>query len=156
MSRYFLNVAYLCLLAVVAPWLIYQAILRGKYREGFGAKFLGAAPQRASQRECIWLHAVSVGEVNLLAVLLREIERHRPDLECVISTTTKAGYDLARQKYAKHLVFYCPLDFSWATRRAMRRIRPALLILAELELWPNLIHAAKEHGAKVAIVNGRL
>jgi 3-deoxy-D-manno-octulosonic-acid transferase len=156
MTRYLLNVAYLCLLFLAAPWLIFQAIFRGKYREGFSAKSWGAVPQRAPERQCIWLHAVSVGEVNLLGVLLREIEKHRPDLECVISTTTKAGYDLARQKYAKHVVFYCPLDFSWAVRRAMRRIRPALLILAELELWPNLISAAKDHGAKVAIVNGRL
>jgi 3-deoxy-D-manno-octulosonic-acid transferase len=89
-------------------------------------------------------------------VLLKQVSRERPDVECCISTTTVTGYDLAKQKYPKHSVFYCPLDFSWAVRRAMRRIRPSLLVLAELELWPNLIRAAKEYGAKVAIVNGRL
>ena len=66
------------------------------------------------------------------------------------------GYELARKKYADLTVFYCPLDFSWAVRNAMRRIRPSLLVLAELELWPNLIANAKQHGAKVAIINGRL
>ena len=156
MTAYFLNVAYFITVLVASPWLIYQSIFHGKYREGFAAKFLGSVPARDSTRPCIWLHAVSVGEVNLLAVLLKEIASRRPDVECVISTTTKTGYDLAKTKYAAHTVFYCPLDFSWAVRRAMRRIQPSLLLLAELELWPNLVRAAREHGAKVAIVNGRL
>jgi 3-deoxy-D-manno-octulosonic-acid transferase len=156
MTAYLLNAAYFVTLVVAAPWLVYQSIFHGKYREGFAAKFLGNVPQRISTRPCIWLHAVSVGEVNLLAVLLKEIARQRPDVECVISTTTKTGYNLAKTKYAQHTVFYCPLDFSWAVRRAMRRIQPSLLLLAELELWPNLVRAAREQGAQVAIVNGRL
>ena len=60
------------------------------------------------------------------------------------------------KKYAGYQVCYCPLDFTWAARHAMRRIRPSVLVLAELELWPNLIRAAREHGASVAVVNGRL
>ncbi|HZZ27001.1 MAG TPA: 3-deoxy-D-manno-octulosonic acid transferase [Pirellulales bacterium] len=153
---FFLNFAYLLTLLVAAPWLIYQSIFRGKYREGFAAKFLGAVPVRNSSCPCIWLHAVSVGEVNLLGVLLNEIAQRRPDLECIISTTTKTGFDLAKTKYSSHTVFYCPLDFTWAVHRAMVRIRPALLLLAELELWPNLVRAAHKHGARVAIMNGRL
>jgi 3-deoxy-D-manno-octulosonic-acid transferase len=156
MTAYLLNVAYFFTVLLALPWLVYQSIFQGKYREGFAAKFLGSVPQRDSARTCIWLHAVSVGEINLLSVLLKEIERQRPDVECVISTTTKTGYDLAKTKYAKYCVFYCPLDFSWAVRRAMRRVRPSLLLLAELELWPNLIRAARENDARVAIVNGRL
>jgi 3-deoxy-D-manno-octulosonic-acid transferase len=104
----------------------------------------------------VWLHAVSVGEVNLLAPLLAEIARQEPSWECVISTTTTSGMALARKKYAGHLVFYCPLDFSWAVRSALRRVRPKLLVLAELELWPNLIRAARRQGARVAVINGRL
>src|SRR6476646_6587303 len=156
MSAYLLNAAYLLVLVIAAPWFLFQRMFRGKYREGFAAKFLGAVPERQSAASCIWLHAVSVGEVNLLAVLLAEIAKRRPDVECVISTTSMTGYELACKKYSQHTVFYCPLDFSWALRRAMRRIRPSLLILAELELWPNLIRAAKEGGAAVAIINGRL
>jgi len=156
MSAYLLNAAYLLVLVIAAPWFLFQRMFRGKYREGFAAKFLGAVPERQSAASCIWLHAVSVGEVNLLAVLLAEIAKRRPDVECVISTTSMTGYELACKKYSQHTVFYCPLDFSWAVRRAMRRIRPSLLILAELELWPNLIRAAKEGGAAVAIINGRL
>jgi 3-deoxy-D-manno-octulosonic-acid transferase len=156
MSAYLLNAAYLLVLVIAAPWFLFQRLFRGKYREGFAAKFWGAVPQRTSAAPCIWLHAVSVGEVNLLAVLLAEIAKRRPDVECVISTTSMTGYELARKKYSQYTVFYCPLDFSWAVRRAMRRIRPSLLVLAELELWPNLIGAAKQSGAAVAIVNGRL
>ena len=156
MAPTLLNIVYLTILAVTSPWLLFQAVRRGKYREGFAAKFLGAVPQRLSNRPCIWFHAVSVGEVNLLGVLLKEIARRQPNVECVVSATTMTGYSLAKQKYSHCTVFYCPLDFSWAVRRAMRRIRPSVLALAELELWPNLIMAAKECGARVAIVNGRL
>jgi 3-deoxy-D-manno-octulosonic-acid transferase len=153
---YLLNFIYGLVLLIATPWLVFQSLFRGKYRSGFAAKFLGAVPVRVGARPCIWFHAVSVGEVNLLAVLLQQVSQERPDVECCISTTTVTGYDLAKQKYKEHTVFYCPLDFSWAVWRAMRRIRPSLLVLAELELWPNLIRAAAEHGAKVAIVNGRL
>jgi 3-deoxy-D-manno-octulosonic-acid transferase len=97
-----------------------------------------------------------VGEVNLLEPLLKKIRGQQPDWECVVSTTTKTGMALARKKYANLTVFYCPLDFTWAVAAAMRRIRPDALVLAELELWPNLIRAAKRRGAKVAVINGRL
>lgn len=153
---YLLNLVYLAVLAIAWPWLAYKSIRLGKYREGFAAKFLGRVPCRQGDRPCLWLHAVSVGEVNLLAPLLAEIARRRPEWECAISTTTMTGYALARKKYAAHCVFYCPLDFSWAVRAAMRRIRPDCLVLTELELWPNLIRAARERGARVAVVNGRL
>ena len=153
---YLLNCIYLILLAFASPWLLWQGLRKGKYREGFAAKFLGQVPRRESNRPCIWFHAVSVGEVNLLATLLTAIAARRPDCECVISTTTMTGYALAKKKYPQLAVFYCPLDFSWAVRRAVARIRPSLLVLAELELWPNLIRLAHAAGVKVAIVNGRL
>ena len=153
---YLLNLVYCLVLLLAAPYLVYQAIRKGKYREGFAAKFLGLVPRRTSRRPGVWLHAVSVGEVNLLAPLLAEIARQKPDWECVISTTTRTGMALARKKYSAYPVFYCPLDFSWAVRAALRRVRPDLLILAELELWPNLVRAARERGSRVAVVNGRL
>jgi 3-deoxy-D-manno-octulosonic-acid transferase len=153
---YLLNLFYLLLILVASPWLVYAAVRKGKYREGFAAKLLGRVPRRTSKKTCIWLHAVSVGEVNLLAPLMREIRQHRPDWECVVSTTTATGMALARKKYAGLTVFYCPLDFSWAVTAAVRQIRPDLLVLAELELWPNLVRAARRSGARVAVINGRL
>jgi 3-deoxy-D-manno-octulosonic-acid transferase len=151
-----LNGVYLTLLLAALPWLVWSAVKQGKYREGFAQKFLGRVPRRPGARPCAWLHAVSVGEVNLLQTTLDAWRVAQPELELVISTTTKTGYDLARKKYADHTVFYCPLDFSWAVAQAMRRVRPAVLVLAELELWPNLILAAHRQGTPVAIINGRL
>jgi 3-deoxy-D-manno-octulosonic-acid transferase len=151
-----LNLVYLAAITLAAPWLLYQRLRHGKYREGWDAKFWGRLPRRAGDNPCLWLHAVSVGEVNLLTPLLERWERLHPEWHIVISTTTQAGFALAKKKYAPRTVIYCPLDFSWAVNRAMRRIRPTLLVLTELELWPNLIAAASRYGAKVAIVNGRL
>ena len=154
---YLLNLVYLLLLAVCSPWLLYQSVRTGKYRQGFAAKFFGQTPLRSgSSSQCVWLHAVSVGEVNVLRTLVAQLETLHPDWQLVITTTTRTGYDLAKKRFAEHTVSYCPLDFSWAVRRAMRKLNPDILILAELELWPNLIRAAKKHGAQVMVINGRL
>ena len=140
---YLLNLIYVLLIVISLPWLLWQSMRKGKYREGYAAKFLGLVPPRTSTKTCLWLHAVSVGEVNLLAPLLKMIEQQRPEWECVISTTTATGMALAKKKYPRQTVFYCPLDFSWAVKTAMRRVRPDVLVLAELELWPNLILRGK-------------
>ncbi len=99
---------------------------------------------------------MSLGEVSLIRSLVTELKLRHPEAELVISTTTLTGHALAKTRYAEHTVFYCPLDFTWAVRRAMARLRPDVLVLAELELWPNLIAAARARGAKVVVVNGRL
>ncbi|MGD9126904.1 MAG: 3-deoxy-D-manno-octulosonic acid transferase [Planctomycetia bacterium] len=154
-----LNLVYLIALILLSPWLVYRAVTTGRYREGLREKLLGSVPKREGDpnQKCFWLHAVSVGEVNLLGRLIEEIQKQLPEVRCVISTTTKTGMELARKKYGEQLtVFYCPFDFTWAVRRAIQRIRPDVLILAELELWPNLIRAARRQGSRVAVVNGRL
>ncbi|MBN2291083.1 MAG: 3-deoxy-D-manno-octulosonic acid transferase, partial [Pirellulales bacterium] len=138
-----LNLVYMLVILLASPWLFYCAVVKGKYREGFGQKLLGLAPRigedgdNGDKQKTVWLHAVSVGEVNLLGTLIAEIGRQKPDWRCVISTTTITGMRLAKKKYSDLTVFYCPLDFTWATRTAVRRVRPDLLVMAELELWPN-------------------
>jgi 3-deoxy-D-manno-octulosonic-acid transferase len=153
---YLLNLLYAVLLILGSPWLLAGAIRKGKYREGLAAKLLGLVSVRDSTAICAWLHAVSMGEVSLIAPLVEELQRRHPNWDIVISTTTSTGYALAKSRYPHDTVFYCPLDFSWAVRQAIARIRPSILILAELELWPNLIAAARAAGAKVAVINGRL
>ena len=153
---FLLNFVYLLVLVVAAPWLLWTSFRKGKYREGLAEKFLGRVPIRESERKCAWFHAVSVGEVNLLPHLVQEFQKQRPDWDCVISTTTQTGMALAKERFPELTVFYCPLDFSWAVRTALKRIRPNLLVLAELELWPNLISMADRAGAATCVVNGRL
>lgn len=152
-----LNLTYAALLLGLSPWLAFQAWRHGKYREGWAEKFLGnVRPRTDTHRPCVWLHAVSLGEVNLLSTLVAEISRRRPDVVFYLTTTTRTGYDAACRRYPEHQVSYCPLDFTWAVRRAIKKIRPDMLVLAELELWPNLITEVHRSGAKVCLVNARL
>lgn len=156
MLGWYFNLLYALALLLAAPWLVWRAWLTGRYREGFAAKLWGRAPLRTGHESCIWLHAVSVGEVNLVATLVRRLRVERPDAVLYLSTTTKTGYDLARKKYPECVVFYAPLDFTWAVSTALDRVRPSLLILAELEIWPNWLAAAQARRVPVAVINGRL
>lgn len=157
MLRSVLNGIYLLCLGGIFPWLVWEAIGKGKYREGFGEKFLGRVPQlEKTPSKRIWIHAVSVGEVNLAAILLKRWEERFPEREWLISTTSKTGYELARKKFAGKTVFYAPLDFTWSVREAWKRLRPDLLVLVELELWPNGLLEAEKRRVPVAVVNGRL
>ncbi len=151
-----LNLLYSVALVIFSPLLVYRFVRGHKYRAGWREKFWGKAPLRIGDEPCLWFHAVSVGEVLQLRPLVREMARRRPGWAVVISTTTSSGLAIARRTFPDLVTFYAPLDFSWATRRAVARIRPTVLSLVELELWPNLIRAAKRSGAKVAIVNARL
>jgi 3-deoxy-D-manno-octulosonic-acid transferase len=151
-----LNLIYAAVLVIFSPLLFYRWLRDGKYREGWVEKLLGKAPLRIGDHPCLWFHAVSVGEVLLLRPLVREMARRRPNWQVVISTSTSTGLAVARRVYPDLVTFYAPLDFSWATHRAVGRVRPTVLALVELELWPNLIRAAKRSGSKVAIINARL
>ncbi len=151
-----LNLIYAIALVIFSPWLCYRWLREGKYREGWVEKLLGKAPLRIGEHPCLWFHAVSVGEVLLLRPLVQEMARRRPNWQVVVSTSTSTGLAVARRVYPDLVTFYAPLDFSWSTRRAIARIRPTVLALVELELWPNLIRSAKRSGSKVAIINARL
>ena len=151
-----LNLAYVALLLVVSPVLLYRRWVHGKYRDGWGEKLWGRLPERDGLRPCLWLHAVSVGEVLQLRPLMKLLTVQRPDWEFVITTTTRTGLDVARKEYAEHTVCYCPLDFSWAVRNAISRLKPSAIVLVELELWPNLVLTASRLGIPLALINGRV
>ncbi len=104
----------------------------------------------------IWLHAVSVGEVNLLAPLVKLIECEQPSWQLYLTVGTVTGYELAQKKYPNITLSYAPLDFSWAIARAIERIKPNLVVLVELEVWPNLIAGVSHRGIPLAVINGRL
>ncbi|TWT39242.1 3-deoxy-D-manno-octulosonic acid transferase [Blastopirellula retiformator] len=153
---WFLNILYLGALVAAMPFFAWSKLVRGRRRGGLLAKFFGLIPVRRGDAPCVWLHAVSVGEVNLLATVIQAIRAQSPSVEIYVTTTTHSGYELARARYDDCIVSYAPLDFTWAVKTALRRIRPQTLILAELEIWPNLISLSKARGVNVAIVNGRL
>jgi 3-deoxy-D-manno-octulosonic-acid transferase len=127
-----------------------------RYRTGWSQRF-GKITRRYPARKCIWLHAVSVGEVNATKTLVKELENRFGDFEIVISTTTDTGFACASSLYgANHSVFYFPFDFSPVMRRAFRRIRPAICLLMELEVWPNFVQIAHRLNIPVVVVNGRI
>ncbi|MEO1527491.1 MAG: glycosyltransferase N-terminal domain-containing protein [Planctomycetota bacterium] len=156
----FFNVLYAVALVLYSPVILYRRLRHGRYRRGWRQKLLGLNAAEAlaltSGKPCIWLHAVSVGEVNLLRGIVSELDDRKDSLAVVISTSTDTGYDLAVKQYGAERVFFCPLDFSWAVDRTLRHLNPEALVLAELELWPNLIHASKKCGSPVVVINGRL
>lgn len=151
-----LNLAYVLFLALVAPVLLFRRVVKGKYRTGWGQKLLGNLPPRTTDGPCLWLHAVSVGEVVQLQTIVKELTATAPHVELLITTTTATGLDVARTKFPQHTVCYFPLDFSWAVRRAIARIRPTAIVLVELELWPNFLLAAQRMNVPVSLINGRI
>ena len=151
-----LNLAYVALLLAVSPVLLYRRWVHGKYRDGWSEKLWGRLPERDGSRPCLWLHAVSVGEVLQLRPLMNLLTSQRPGWDFVITTTTRTGLDVAKKEFAQHTVCYCPLDFSWAVRRAIARVKPSAIVLVELELWPNLVLTANRLGVPLALINGRV
>jgi len=114
---------------------------------------VGARPSLPAQKRRIWIQAVSVGEVNVIKPL---VEALRPDFDICVSTTTETGQVLARKLYPDDHVFYFPLDWGWLCRRFLRIIQPSLVLLAETEIWPNLLFQASRAGIPVLLVNGRI
>lgn len=150
-----LDCIYIPVALLYLPLLLYQMLVLKKNRRGWKER-LGSIPRRAGDRPCIWIHAVSLGEVNATKSLVTEIANRLPDCEIVISATTDTGYAAARRHYPDNLVFRYPLDFSFAVKRAFNRIRPDAIVLMELEAWPNFIELAARQGIPVGIANGRL
>jgi 3-deoxy-D-manno-octulosonic-acid transferase len=159
----FYNLALLAVLVALAPWWLFRMATTQKYREGLLER-LGLVPlrlaksldERGRKRPMIWLHAVSVGEVLAASRLVGELDRALPGYRLVISTTTRTGQELARDRFGPDRVFYCPLDLPWAVRSTLNALQPRLLILAETEFWPNLLSGCFRRGIPVAVVNARI
>lgn len=157
MLRYLLDFCYLILVLLVLPRVLWQRWRYGKYRVGLSQKLVGRLPRRrdhATQR--IWIHAVSVGEVLQLRQIVAGLKAACPNLQILITTTTDTGYTVAQDSLPDCDIAYFPLDFSWAVHRALYRASPDLIVLVELELWPNFINAAADRSIPLMLINGRL
>jgi 3-deoxy-D-manno-octulosonic-acid transferase len=157
-----MNLLYSAALALVlllgSPWWLLKMLRHGKYRAGLKERF-GSVPARLRVSDaagCIWVHAVSVGEVLAVAGLISRLRKQFPERRVFISTTTATGQALARQRFGEENVFYFPLDFAFAIRPYLRALRPALVVVAETEFWPNFLRLAKASGAQIAVVNARI
>ena len=150
-----MNILYSIALVLYGPKVLYRRLFQGRYRGGWGQR--RGLIDRKTEKPCIWIHAVSVGEVNAARTLIEQLARQMPEYEVVLSSTTDTGYARAKTLYGNdHSVFYFPFDFSWMMKRAFARLNPAMILLMELEVWPNMASIAKEKGVPVVVVNGRL
>jgi 3-deoxy-D-manno-octulosonic-acid transferase len=168
MILFFYNLALLAVLVAGAPWWLWRMATTQKYRDGLlerlgwvrmgrGGQFKGRRPRGFEvDRPLIWVHAVSVGEVLAVSRLVGELDAALPEYFVAVSTTTRTGQALARERFGANRVFYCPLDLPWAVRAYLNALKPRLLILAETEFWPNLLSGCFRRGIPVAVVNARI
>ncbi len=159
----------LLVVALVAssPWWVTRMFTTERYREGLSER-LGQVPQRlreavgpyADQRKVLWVHAVSVGEVLAASRLVGELEnalrRRGQRWRVVVSTTTRTGQALARERFGPERVFYYPLDFAVPVRAWLKALNPGALLLMESELWPRMLHECFLAGIPVIVVNARV
>ena len=129
-----LNLAYLGVALLASPWILYRRCVLKKRLGDWLQKFLGDLPARSAERPCIWLHAVSVGEVVQLGPVLEQLSKRLPGHDLWITTTTVTGQEVAKKLYPQHTVSYYPFDFSWSVARALDRVRPAAIVEAALVL----------------------
>ncbi len=149
-----LNFFYFIGLIILSPILLIRIFFKGKYKDSIKEQ-LGDITT-PSKKKCIWLHGVSVGEIKASQPLVFALEKKFPHCEIIISVTSKAGKETARQMYPQFAVISFPLDFSWVVSKFLRHFDPALVILMELELWPNFLHVCYKRNIPVMLVNGRL
>jgi 3-deoxy-D-manno-octulosonic-acid transferase len=156
------------LLVLSAPWWLFRMATSGKYREGLTER-LGIVPRRLHPRldgrNVVWVHAVSVGEVLAASRLIEELaarlaesggQRTEDGWRVMISTTTRTGQALARQRFGEERVFYFPLDLGWAVRAWLRALQPRMLVLVETEFWPRMLVECRRRKIPVAVVNARI
>ena len=134
-------------------------LLRPRWREGLRER-MGVGAERVGHalggRQQVWVHAVSVGEVMAVSRLVDELDARLGRGSVMISTTTQTGQRLARERFGAGRCFYFPVDLPWVVRRVFRALRPRVLVLAESELWPNVLVESAKQRVPVVVVNGRV
>ncbi|MBK9119461.1 MAG: 3-deoxy-D-manno-octulosonic acid transferase [Phycisphaerales bacterium] len=149
------DLAYFLALLVAWPWLVYRRWTRGNSGTPL-REYFGQIPPRPVAARCVWIHAVSLGEINATRTLVAELRQRAPEVIVALSSTTATGLAQARRLYPQLVTFRLPLDFSFAIRTLMQRLRPSAIVLMELEVWPNLIEVATQEEVPVVIANGRI
>jgi len=155
---YFLltNSLYLSSLLPLCLYTHYGGRPNGRLKERLG--FLPSKIEHSlSGSPRIWLHAVSLGEINVAVPIIKAVKKMRPRCFIILSTTTKHGYELAMKTFGNELpVIYAPIDCTIPVRKVLSKIRPHVMVFLETEIWPNWLIEANRAGAKTALVNGRI
>ena len=154
------NILFIVFFVLSAPYYFWRMRRRGNWRAGFTqrfGRFDSSLKQALTNRHVVWLHAVSVGEVNLCTQLIRALEPRVPNLKIVVYTTTTTGMAELRRRLPLHVSkIYYPVDRRKFVNRALATINPKAIILVEAEIWPNFLWRAQRLGIPVYLVNARL
>src|SRR4030042_3690535 len=155
MIYYFYNILLTFLLILVIPYFLLRSLLSKRFRK--------ALPQRMgffqspSFKRPIWVHAASVGEVLCSIPLLKKIKSEFPHFNIVLTTMTAAGNETAKSYLAEtDRILFAPIAHPFIIRRTMDRIKPGILLIAETELWPNLLRSCGKKGIPIILFNGRI
>lgn len=158
--RFLYNILFNVGFAFSAPFYFLKMKRRGNWRSGFGERFGhydGRLKMSLTNRQVIWVHAVSVGEVSLAAELVRALERRLPDFKIVVSTTTTTGRAELEARLPAHVSkIYYPIDRRKFVQRSMGSIHPRAMVFVEAELWPNMLWTLQKRGIPYFLVNARV
>lgn len=150
----FLNILYFIVLLCIIPWIMYSVIIKGKYKDTIMER-LGNISHIPEQGNCIWVHGVSVGEIKAAKPLILRLKQYT-NANIIISSTSSSGKKIAKEIYADFLVISFPIDFSFSIQKYFQKFSPQLIVLMELEIWPNFLFLAKKKDIPVILINGRL
>ena len=154
------NILFIIFFVLTSPYYFWRMRRRGNWRAGFAqrfAKYEASLKQALTNRHVIWLHAVSVGEVNLCTQIIRALEPRVPNLKIVVSATTTTGMAELRRRLPTHVSkIYYPVDRRKFVSRALATINPQAVVLVEAEIWPNFIWRLKKLGIPLFLANARL
>ena len=154
------NILFTIFFALASPYYFRRMRRRGNWRPGFRERFArydSNLKQALTNRQVIWIHAVSVGEVNLCTQLIRALELRLPNIKFVVSTTTTTGMAELRRRLPTHISkIYYPIDRRTFVGRALAVINPEAIVLVEAEIWPNFLWRARDLKVPVFLANARL
>jgi 3-deoxy-D-manno-octulosonic-acid transferase len=149
------NILLSFLLIFSAPYFLLRSLVQKRFRKELVQR-MGFVPNLSVKRP-IWVHAASVGEVLCCIPLLKRIKKDFPRSEIVMTTMTRTGHETAKAQIPEvDAVLLLPIDHPLIIRRAIARIKPSLLLIAETELWPNLLRRCGEKGIPIVLFNGRI
>ena len=153
-----MRLIYTTLLTLLVPLMLLRLLWRSRrapaYRHRWTERFGWAKglPQRP-----IWIHAVSVGEVQAIQPLVRQLQQHYPDRSILITTTTPTGAARVERLFSDEVAHcYMPFDLPWLVGPFLNRLQPRILIIIETEIWPNLLAACAERNIPTLLANARL